>query len=108
MGGGTPRRVSNKLCPLYSFEASTVAIILGHLRIVHSSDPRFIVTCGLEGCAITCRSFSALYSHIYRHHSSFIKKRATATTTTLDDSPVLSEQSVDLNDLSDEAGKSYS
>ena len=72
----TSRKVSEKLCPLCSFEAPTVAIILGHLRTVHSSDPHFLVICGLDGCATTSRSFSALYSHIYRHHQTYIRKRS--------------------------------
>ena len=64
-----------KLCPLCSFEAPTIAIVLSHLRTVHSSDPNFHVLCGLGGCATTFRSFSALYSHIYRYHPDLVKKR---------------------------------
>ena len=59
-----------------TFEASTVSIILRHLRTVHASDANFSVTCGLGGCRTTSKSFSALYSHIYRHHPDIIKKRA--------------------------------
>ena len=53
-----------------SFEAATVRIILSHLRIVHSNDLHFNVTCGVDGCSRTFRTFSALYSHIYRQHKS--------------------------------------
>ena len=64
-----------KLCPLCSFEAPSVSIILSHLRTVHASDPNFSIACGLDGCATTSKSFSALYSHVYRHHPDIIKKR---------------------------------
>lgn len=67
--------VAQKLCPLCTFEAPTVTIVLSHLRAVHSSDPHFRVTCGLDGCLTTSSSFSALYSHIYRHHPGIVKKR---------------------------------
>ena len=63
-------RFAGKKCPMCSFEAATVRIVLSHLRIVHSHDPRFNVTCGVDGCTRTFRSFSALYSHIYRQHKS--------------------------------------
>lgn len=63
-------RFAGKKCPMCSFEAATVRIILSHLRIVHSNDPHFNVTCGVDGCSRTFRTFSALYSHIYRQHKS--------------------------------------
>ena len=58
-------------CPICAtFEAPSLSYLLSHLRLVHANDPRFNVTCGLDGCAYTARSFSALYSHIYRRHKS--------------------------------------
>lgn len=69
------RSLLTSLCPLCTFEAPNVTIFLRHLRTVHSSDPHFIVTCGLDGCTTTSKSFSSLYSHIYRRHPDFIKKR---------------------------------
>ena len=51
-------------CPLCTFQFSSVGDVLSHLRLVHSSDPHFVVTCGLDGCAKSATSFSALYSHI--------------------------------------------
>ena len=66
----TVSRFVGKKCPMCSFEAATVRIVLSHLRIVHSSDPRFNVTCGVDGCSRTFRTFPALYSHIYRQHKS--------------------------------------
>ena len=64
-----------KSCPFCTFEAPKVAILLSHLRTVHANDPRFSVTCGLNGCRRTSKSFSALYSHVYRHHQGYIRKR---------------------------------
>ena len=49
--------------------------MLSHLHAVHTSGPNFKVACGIGGCATTSRSFSALYSHMYRHHSEIIRKR---------------------------------
>ena len=66
------------MCPLCTFEAPDMTIILSHLRKVHSNDPHFIVSCGLDGCTTTSRSFSALYSHIYRRHPDIINKRRKA------------------------------
>ena len=62
-------------CPLCSYNATTIQSILSHIRAFHANDPNFCVPCGLDGCATSLRSFSALYSHVYRHHSEFIKKR---------------------------------
>ena len=60
--------MSNFICPMCQFEAPTMALNLSHLRLVHGSDPRFCVQCGVGGCPYTGKSFSALYSHIYRSH----------------------------------------
>ena len=62
-------------CPLCSYTAVTIQSILSHIRAFHSNDANFCVLCGIDGCATTSRSFSALYSHVYRHHREFIKKR---------------------------------
>ena len=32
-------------------------IILSHLCLVHSNDPHFLVSCGLNGCATASKSF---------------------------------------------------
>lgn len=74
------RSVSQKLCPMCTFEAPSVNAILSHVRAVHSHDPNFLVTCGLGGCGTTSRSFSALYSHVYRRHSEVINKRVKSST----------------------------
>lgn len=61
-------KLSDKKCPMCSFEAPTVKLVLNHLRNVHSNDPRFHVMCGIDGCARTYRKFSGLHSHLYRCH----------------------------------------
>lgn len=76
---GSGAAVALKICPLCSFKTLSVPDILSHLRGVHSHDPNFVITCGLNGCATTSRSFSALYSHIYRKHPEFINKRKPST-----------------------------
>lgn len=68
---------SSYKCPMCHFESPTIALSLSHLRLLHSSDPRFRVQCGIGGCAYMDRSFSALYSHIYHCHpeSGIVQKR---------------------------------
>ena len=62
-------------CPLCSYNATTIHNILSHMRAYHANEPNFCVTCGLDGCATSSRSFAGLYSHIYRHHSEYTDKR---------------------------------
>ena len=38
-------------CPLCTFIAISIPLILSHLRVVHSSDPNFRVNCGIDGCS---------------------------------------------------------
>lgn len=72
---GLQRGLDSKKCPMCTFEARSLPTVISHIHIVHSSDPDFLVTCGLDGCATTSKSFAALYSHIYRNHPNIIKKR---------------------------------
>lgn len=65
----------SKKCPMCTFKATSLSLVISHIRTVHSSDPNFRVPCGLDGCATTSKSFPAFYSHIYRHHTDVIKKR---------------------------------
>ena len=62
-------------CPMCPRTATTMNEGLSHIRAFHANDPNFCVTCGLDGCATSSRSFSGFYSHIYRHHSDYISKR---------------------------------
>ena len=58
-----------------------MSLLLSHLRSVHASDPQFHVVCGVGGCTVSSKSFSALYSHIYRHHANvgIVKKRVSTS-----------------------------
>lgn len=70
--------LEQKQCPMCSFKCPSIAILLSHLRLVHSNDPRFLVCCGINSCTKTSRSFSSLYTHVYRHHpSAGIRRRST-------------------------------
>ena len=60
--------------PVCHFESPTMSLGPKHLRLVHTSDPRFCVHCG----SYSGRSFSVLYSHIYRNHKQLIQKRGSS------------------------------
>ena len=68
------KRDSDCKCPPCSYTAATIQSILSHIRAFHANDANFCVLCGIDGCATSSRSFSALYFHVYRHHHEFIKK----------------------------------
>ena len=75
-------------CPFCSFVFTNVREWMSHLRGAHSSEPHFNVTCGVSGCATTSRSFSALYSHIYRWHRDLIRTRSRPEVGQMADFPV--------------------
>ena len=63
-------------CPLCgTFSSRNFSVWLSHIGQVHRNDSVFVVTCGFDGCSETKRSYSALYSHVYRKHSELIRKR---------------------------------
>lgn len=103
----------SRRCPLCGyFEYPTVPMLLSHLRTVHSNDPRFHVTCGVGGCTVSSRSFSALYSHIYRHHPDvgIVKKREFALSSQAQQpcvnvSATVSQNADDQSDLDGHTGK---
>ena len=76
----------SSICPMCHFQTPTMALCLSHLRLVHASDPQFCVRCRIDGCTYSGKSFSALYSHIYRKHPQCgaIHKRGHGDTTSLD------------------------
>ncbi len=82
--------VQQQQCPMCSFECPSIAILLSHLRLVHSNDPRFLVCCGINSCTVTSRSFSSLYTHIYRHHPGAGIKRRSASSLSME-VPTVSE-----------------
>ena len=96
------------LCPMCQFQSLTLALSLNHLRLVHGNDPCFSVRCGIGGCTYTGRSFSALYSHIYRRHSDVgvIQKRKVAVQLQ-EQSVVLSEEALSTPGTSAQALASF-
>ena len=53
------------------FQAPTRALVLNHYSSVHRHDPNFNVTCEVEACSATYKTFQGLKSHIRRHHKGF-------------------------------------
>lgn len=64
-------------CSLCDFAVPTKPMLLSHIRLIHSNDPRFVVTCGIGGCVYTAKRFSTYYSHIYRKYpnSGYISRK---------------------------------
>lgn len=59
-------------CALCRFLSPSVALYVSHLRLVHSTDSTFHVSCNIAGCSQEFRSFSSFNSHIYRWHRAAI------------------------------------
>ena len=55
-------------CPVYC--TPTLKSWLGHIRLVHQSDPR--VPCCIDQCKETFCKYSSLKSHMYRRHRDYI------------------------------------
>lgn len=79
----TSPALQQKMCPMCSFECPSIALLLSHLRLVHSNDPRFLVCCGINSCTVTSRSFSSLYTHVYRHHPDAAIRRQSANSSSV-------------------------
>ena len=64
-------------CSLCDFTVPTKPMLLSHIRLIHSNDPQFVVTCGIDGCVYTAKRFSTYYSHIYRKYpnSGYISRK---------------------------------
>lgn len=75
MAGHAAVDVAKKCCQPCGVSYPDVGGILRHLRTIHCSDSHFSATCGLGGCGYTARSFTALYSHVYRNHPGIIQRR---------------------------------
>lgn len=57
--------VKCRLCSCYS---TNLTRYVSHLRLVHSKDDVFQLTCGIMGCTEVFTTFGAFNSHIYRRH----------------------------------------
>lgn len=69
------------LCPLCDeFSAPSFQLLLLHIRLVHSSQPGFSVSCGIHGCQHTFRNMKTFTNHIYGFHQiSHYKPQVEAT-----------------------------
>jgi len=86
--GALLRNDANFICPLCPYNSCGVKDVLSHIRAYHSNEPNFCVTCGLDGCSTTLKTFSGLYSHVYRQHSKYIDKRGRYINNAFDDDGV--------------------
>ena len=57
--------VSCQLCNLLSPDLRSY---ISHLRQIHSKQPNFSLTCGIQECSLEFKTFSAFNSHVYRVH----------------------------------------
>ena len=67
--------------PLCSLNLATLANWLSHIRLVHSSDSSFAISCGIDQCSRTFKTFSAFNSHVYRNHRTAVMPVSEAITT---------------------------
>ena len=55
-------------CPICGYYSPSLVLHISHLRLVHSCDPSFQVSCDIGGCQEVFQTFSAFNSHVYRRH----------------------------------------
>ena len=70
-------RFTCSLC--HSFAALDYLSVLRHIRSVHSWEPHFNITCGIDGCVRTYRSFRCYKAHIFTKHSHFVSQPVNTT-----------------------------
>lgn len=61
-----------KICN--NFASHTYSKVLRHIGLVHSFDPGFSVTCGVDGCPRTFTKYNSFRKHILRHHRFLLQK----------------------------------
>lgn len=55
-------------CTLCQCLSPSLLLHISHLRLVHSQDPSFHVSCDIDGCSDVFQTFSSFNSHVYRRH----------------------------------------
>lgn len=70
-------------CPFCDTTTSNMSQCFSHLRSSHASDPSFQFTCGIDGCKKTYLTFSALNTHVYRHHRSKMMENSSSLSKTV-------------------------
>ena len=58
------------ICPCCGSRFATVSVFLTHLRLIHSNEAGFQITCGIQGCPRTYVNFHTYRNHVYSIHSS--------------------------------------
>jgi len=58
------------ICPCCGSRFATVSVFLTHLRLIHSNEAGFHITCGIQGCSRTYVNFLTYRNHVYSIHSS--------------------------------------
>ena len=64
-------RFSCSICN--SFGAQDYASVIRHIGSVHAWEPRFRVTCGIEGCVRTYTSYRRYREHIIHKHGELLR-----------------------------------
>lgn len=59
-------------CSMCHFRISTIPEWISHLRLVHSNDSGFNVTCGINECRNNYRKCASFITHVYRCHRDVI------------------------------------
>ena len=62
----TNTKISCFLCSY--FAGNSFSDVVRHIGSVHSHDPDFNITCGLDGCRKNYKKFGSYKVHLYRHH----------------------------------------
>ena len=81
-------RFSCTIC--HRFASSTLKRVVRHIGSVHSFEPGFQITCGVNGCARTYTNFRSFQKHLTRQHQAAFEKNTTDDSTA--DSHVLEEE----------------
>ena len=58
----------------YSFASPNFETVLRHIRSIHSFEPNFHITCGVNGCPQTYTSNRSYRKHILKTHGSWVKE----------------------------------
>ena len=63
----------------HSFASLDYASVVRHIGFVHAWEPRFRVTCGIEGCIRTYTSYRCYRAHIVNKHNELISDESVNT-----------------------------
>ena len=64
------------------FASRTYPKLLRHIGTVHSFDPHFKLTCGLDGCPRTYTKYRSFQKHVTRHHKHVLSSQTRGSITT--------------------------